>query len=361
MPFITRASLPENFFDITSSMLLPQPQPQFVHCELWKSALSASLGGISALGLPGRQISGAGADPGMFEQERLRLADPISSAAVKVVAELGSKRAPGHTIRVNRPHFPTTTYTLASRTIPAGSTISTTPIDLSMEQVAITLLRLAGPYRNTVQPYGIDRFDAGMGVHNLAALVGGHLKNDFDRFIDAVMVALLDGGSTALYPTGMNAVDDALAANAFNMDFDLLVRVEQEMDEGNVPVFPNGRRVIIVTPKQAAGLKLDPMFQRLVRTFPQVNPVLASSYIGSVGKFDVYVSNTLTQTDNSKSVPIQYGQAFGPGVVLSGVGALPRVAFSTNDNFGEHSLVIWVMYAGFSLSDNRFVVSVRST
>lgn len=359
MPLITRASLPENFFDITSSMLLPQPEPQYVHCELWKSALSASLGGLAAFGIPGRQFVGVGADPGMFEQERLRLADPISSAAVMVVAELG--KGPGHTVKVNRPYFANSTYTLASRTVASGSTISTTPINISMEQVAVTLLRLAGPYSSSVQPLGVDRFDTGMGVHKLAALVGGHLKRDFDRFVDAVMVSLLDGGSTALYPTGMSAVDDALVANAFNMDYDLVVRVEQAMDEDDIPVFPNGRRVLMVTPKQAAGLKLDPMFQRLVRTFPQVNPVLASSYIGSVGKFDVFVSNTLTQTNNSSSVPIQYGQAFGPGVVLSGVGDMPRVAFSTNDNYGEHSLVLWMMYAGFSLSDNRFVVSVRST
>lgn len=360
MPLINRASLPENFLDITSSVLLTQPEPQYVHCELWKAALGASFGGVSALGLPGRQITGVGADPGMFEQDRLRLADPVSSAAVRVIPELG--KGPGDTVKVNRPYFANTTYTLASRTVARGATISTTPINIASEQVAITMLRLAGPYGSSgPAPFGVERFDSGMGIHNLVQEVSVHLKRDFDRFIDAVMVALLDGGSSTLYPTGMSAPDSALTANAFNMDYDLVVRVEQAMDDDDIPVFPNGRRVLMVTPKQAAGLKLDPVFQRLVRTFPQVNPVLASSYIGSVGKFDVFVSNTLTRTNNSSSVPIQYGQAFGPGVVLSGVGDMPRAAFSTADNFGEWALVIWMMYAGFSLSDNRFVVSVRST
>lgn len=362
MPLITRASLPENFFDIVSAMLLPAPEPQYIHCELWKSALAASMGDMGPLGLPGRQLADGGASlpGGMLESMRLRLADPISSAAVKVVAELG--KGPGHTVRVNRPYFANSTYTIASRTVAAGATISTTPINISAEQTAITLQRFAGPYgASAVQPFGVDRLDASLGVHKLSELVGMHLKRDFDRFVDSAVVSILDAASTIVYPVGMTAVNDALDANAYNLTYEQVVRVEKELDEDSVPLFPNGRRVLVITPKQAAALKLESNFTRLVRYFPQTNPVLSSSYIGSIGKFDVFVSTTLTQTANSSSVPIQYGQAFGPGVLLSGVGDMPRVAYNTQDNYAEQALVIWLMYAGFALSDSRFVASVRST
>ncbi len=359
MPLITRATLPENFFDVTSSMLLTAPEPQYLYCELWKSALGASLGDIGALGT-NSPFPSAGASPGSFESMRLRLADPISSEAITVVPELG--KGAGHTVKVNRPHFPNSTYTLASRTVPSGATISTTPINLSSEQTAITLLRIAGPYgASAVQPYGVDRFDASVGVHKLADLVGKHLKRDFDKTIDSIVASFLDAASSAVYPVGMSAVNDATDANAYNLTYEQIVRVERTMNEANVPLFPNGRRALVLTPKQVGALKLESNFMRLVRYFPQTNPVLAAGYIGSVGMFDVFVSNTLAQTNNSSSVPIQYGHAFGPGVLLSGVGDLPRVAFNNQNNYDEWALVIWLMYAGFALSDSRFVVSVRST
>ena len=74
MPVISRASLPEEFFDITSAMLLIQPEPQYMYAQMWKSALGAAL--------PARAVDKAADDargphdPPVDEQiERRRAAD----------------------------------------------------------------------------------------------------------------------------------------------------------------------------------------------------------------------------------------------------------------------------------------------
>lgn len=359
MPVISRASLPEEFFDITSAMLLIQPEPQYMYAQMWKSALGAALPQPAGLGLPGRQLLQTGAAVPPIESMRLVLDDAVSSQTIKVVPELGA--GVGHTVRINRPFYTDSTYTLTSRTIAAGATISTTPLNISMEQVPLTIQRYAGPYgSSSVQPYGVDRFDATRAIHNVSELVGHYLKRDFDKSIDSWLVALLDQASSAVYPTGMSASNDALAANSFPLDFEQLTRVERTLEDAKIPTFGDGKYICVLTPLQIQQLMVDPSAQRLAVFEPPANPLLAKSYYKSIGRLSIYKSQTLSTTANSSSVPVQYGHAFGPGVLLSAIGDLPRVMPNTNDNYGEQVLVVWLMYAAFGLADNRFVVSVRS-
>jgi hypothetical protein len=211
-----------------------------------------------------------------------------------------------------------------------------------------------------VQPYGVDRFDATRAIHNVSELVGHYLKRDFDKSIDSWLVALLDQASSAVYPTGMSAPNDALAANSFPLDFEQLTRVERTLEDAKIPTFGDGKYICVLTPLQIQQLMVDPSAQRLAVFEPPANPLLAKSYYKSIGRLSIYKSQTLSTTLNTSSVPVQYGHAFGPGVLLSAIGDLPRVMPNTNDNYGEQVLVVWLMYAAFGLADNRFVVSVRS-
>ena len=361
---IMRATLPEEFYDITSAALLVQPEPQYLHAQLAKLALGASLDMSSGgLGLPGRLVGAQGAPYSSVESDRFQFSDPIYSEAVHVVTELGRK--PGHTIRMNRPSFASTTYTQASREVPAGTSISTTPVDLSSEQVAITLKRFAGPYSSSasaVAPYGVDRFDATMSIHSLAAMVGKNLKQDFDKFLDATMVALFDSVDTAniIRPTGFTANDDSTVAGDAPMDFNVLARVESTLDTANIPVFANGRRACVLHPRQIQQLKDDAQFARYVEYHKDVNPIF-KSYVGTCGNLDIFKSTTLTTASNSSSVTLYYGQAFGPGKVGLGMSRMPEVVPSTSDNYGEQALVIWLTYAGFVNLDNRFGCSIRTS
>lgn len=352
---LNRGTLPQEFFDITSDMLLVQPEPQYLHGALLQSAMAASLTQVSDVGLPFRMLGGAGAMYGSVGDDRLLLEErALASEAVAVVPELG--KAPGHTVRINRPAFANTTYTQASRTVPSGATISTTPIDVSSEQIAITIQRFAGPYDSTnsrVAPLGLEKFDASMSVHKFASIAGKQLKRDYDRFIDAVGVLLWASGSTTIRPSGFTADNDSVSAGDAPLDLDTLLRVETQLDSANIPYFANGKRLCVLHPRQVQQLKSDPAYQRLAVFQPEKNP-LNKCYVGEVGNLVIYKSNTLTTATNGSGITMYRGQAFGPQMVGCGVSRLPEVLPSTADNYGETPLVIWLTYMGFQVADNRF-------
>lgn len=361
---INRSSLPAEFFDITSARMLIEPQPQFVLAQVWKQAVGSSTPSLSgAAGLMGgRGVAAGGASVPSADSMRLMLADPTFSKAVVHVTELGAR--PGHTVRLNRPVFATTTHTEASREIASGSQISTTPIDISQGQASLTLKRFGGPYdaaNSRVAPYALDRFDASMALHSLVDLVGQHLGNDFDRTINSFMVTLLALANTTVRPEGFSGVDSFTTADSGNLDFNTLARAERDLDEKSIPVFGNGRRMCLITAKQKQNLSDDPQFARYAEFHAPINPILAHSYYKSVGGLDLFCTETLSKATNSSSIAVHRGVAFGPGVIGSGCGGLPRVAFSTDDNYGEDAKLIWLLDGAFSCLDNRFATAIQTT
>jgi hypothetical protein len=293
------------------------------------------------------------------------------SDAVFVVEEL-SKASVGHTVRVNRPKFTNSTYNAASRRVPVGTTISTTSMAVTGEQVPITLERFAGPYDTTnseVRPYALERFDATRSKHSLEDVVGTHLSRDFDRWLDAVGVALFDAASTitVVRPDGMTADNDSTTAGDFGMDYATLAKAETSLVNASVPTFANGKYCAILHQRQCEQLSRDPEAQRLTVNEPPLNPLYQGAYQKTVGAFMIFRSTTLTAVDNSSSVSIKYGQAFGPGMVGVGMAPVrpgtmgPQIVPSTADNYGETSLWIWLAYLGFSTMDDRFGVSIRTS
>lgn len=361
MPDINQVSLPENFYDITSPLLLAQPEPQYLYAQMYLAALSLSLNPEASLGLAGRQVGGTGAPYSPAERDRLMMADPLMSQVV--AAKIDFNGLPGSTVRINRPQFTDTTYTIASRRIGLNTSISTQTINAGSEQVSLTLERFAGPYdqaNSRPAPYGIDRFSASMGVHNLSSLVGTHLKRDFHKFIDSVQVTLLDTASVTVRPAGMATDDTANVVGQFPMDYDTLNRAELAADNANLPVFPDGSRLLVLTPTQCAQLKLDTDYMELSRNHPEYNG-LFPQYVASVNKLHIFKSNTLNMAANTNTIPIHKGHLIAPGALLGGMGGTPRVAPSTDDNYGEAVKVIWLSYLAFGLADNRFCISVRTS
>lgn len=361
MPTTSRVSVPQEFTDRTSDALLVQPEPQYLYADFWLGAMAASLNVPSMLGLTGREMPTAGAPYSPVERGRLMLSNPLMKELIAAKVEF--QKETGNTIRINRPAYATTTYTQASRLIPTGSTISTTSLAPKSEQTNLTLFRYGGPYdsdNSRVAPLGIEAFDANMAIHKLVDICGNTLKRDCHRFIDAVQVALLDLASTALYPEGMTAVNDATAAGAFPFTYEELNRAEQTADDANLPTLPDGYRVFVGTSTQAKQLKDDPQYQRYAEKHQEYN-ALFPTYFGSVGKTHCFKATTLTTTANSSSVNIHYGHYIAPGALLGGMGRPLRVATSTDDNFGETAKVIWLGDLAFGLADNRFCISVRSS
>lgn len=365
MPLINRATLPQEFFDFTSTMLLMQPEPKYLHAKLIKSALGASFNASGLLGfMPGREFGDKGAPymtDAAAEAARLSLSDDLYDQSIQVISQLGS--APGQTVRMNRPSYANTTYTEASREVPSGSTVSVSPITVSSEQVPITIKRFAGPYDQAnarVAPYGVDRFDSSVMLHKPAQIVALNLKRDFDRALDSWGVGLFDNAATTVRPNGMVNDNTSVLAGSFPFSYRLMQQTETELDVLNIPTFANGKRAMVLHPRQCEQLAQDAQFNRLAVFERDFNPLFKGAYWRSCGNFDIFKSTTLTTVNNANNVNIHYAQAFGPGGVGCGVGEMPRTAYNTQDNYGETALVIWLWYAGFATLDNRFIARITT-
>jgi hypothetical protein len=361
MPSLNRVEFPNNFYDITSAMLLVQPEPQYLYAGLFKAALSASLSTPGEIGTPGRSVGGAGDAYSSAERDRLMLSSPMVDL---FAAKVDFKGLPGNNIRINRPVFTDSTYTELSRRIPSGASISTTGIVPSSQQTNLTLYRYGGPYDNAnsrVAPYPIEAFDAQMGVHKAASIVGTHMRRDFDKFCDSVTRSLLDLGSATDRPEGMTADNDATSAGMFPFTYELLSRVEKNMDDANLPTFGDGFRALVLAPTQVNQLRDDRQYQRAVQGQPQ-SPlaIIHPQFVASVNKFHIFKSTTLTATANSSSINVYTGHAIAPGCMLGGMGRAPRVVANSNDNYGETVLAIWLADLAFGLSNNTFVRLVKS-
>lgn len=354
---LSRATLPENYLDWASNKLLSQPEPQYLMTQFFLSAIGASLPIPMGMGLDGRQVASTGGAYASADRDRLNLASSLPSSLFALGVDFSAKT--GSTVKVNRPLFIDSTYTEASRKLVSGQSISTTAIDVGSEQTSLTLERYAGPYSSGVKPYAIEAFDAAMGLFSAPGVVGANLKRDFDKFLDSVFVTLGYSGS-ALYPEGMAAVDDATTAGSFPMTMELVSRTEQTMDEASLPKLPDGRRVLLLTPYQWKQLKHDPEYAAASSFHPEFNLLFQNSYVGTVGGFHVFVSTTLSRATNSSTVPVHRGIAMAPGGFMGGVGRRPRVAFSTDDNYGETTKMVWIADLAFGIADSRFFYSIRS-
>ena len=358
---ISRAQLPEEFFDKTSATLLKQPEPQYLYARLFMRALNIQLTPPNMIGRMPYEIGGQGAAYTQAEADRLQLADDMATEVFAAKADFTGE--PGHVMKFNRPKYANTTYTQAVREIGTNQSISTTAIAAGSEQAMLQIKRFSGPYdqdNSRVAPYGLDAFDASMGVHDLSQFVGTHLKRDFHRTLDSFWVTLADLASTNLFPYGMTAANDATAKGEFPMSYEFISRVSKAQDEANLPTLGDGRRLLVVTPTGKKQLKDDPQFARYAEFHKELNP-LFPGWFGSTAEYHCFQSNTLTITANSSSINIHNGHAIAPGAFLGGRGKTIDVRAASDDNYGETAKVVWLAYLALGLADNRFVTKLSYT
>jgi hypothetical protein len=360
---VSRPTLPSEFFDRTSSKLLKQPEPQYFFCMMAHAAdARCQLQTAGLLGLPGRAIGGAGAP--YSDLDRLILASESEmSGAIVVEEELG--KGPGHSIRINRPAFSGGGYTEASRATGASTAISTTAIDVSGEQMAITLARFVGPFAasgSVPQPYAVDAMDAQLAVHKLTDIVGLHLRRDRMKWLDTVLMLRFDAASTnVLYVGSAAADDDYTTVNSGPCDAEALFRVEETLATANIPTFSNGRWKMALAPRALRQLKTDSVYAAYSQYHADGKNPLFPGYVTTLGRLDLYEVNTLNAVANNSAVSVKRNVAFGPGAVGMGIGKRPQVQPSTDDNYGETAKVIWCSYEGFETLDERFLVSLRTS
>lgn len=359
MPSLSRGSFPQNYFDITEAKLLKQPEPQYLFARWFLDAIQASFPMPSGMGLDGRQVPNTGAQYVNLDADRLELARNLPSELMAVKVDFNGQ--PGNTVRINRPKYEDTTYTLLSRQVMTSTPISTTPITVGSEQTSLTLVRFGGPYdavNSRVAPFAIEAFDSNMGIHSAPSIVANNLARDFHKFLDAVHTTLAEVGA-AIYPDGMTQDNDAVTAGSFPCTLEQISRTWQKMCEANLPRFSDGKLGLVLTPQQIKQLFHDPETLQQSALHEEFN-LLYPNYYRTVANFHIFECNTLLTPNNSSSVPVHHGIAFSPGAFMGGMGRKPSVRASTDDNYGEQVKLIWLADLAFGLADSRFLRSVRS-
>lgn len=359
---IDTQTIPQEFFDITSGMLLRAPEPQYLYSIFLMSALASELQVPSELGLSigDRAIAGQGADYGSADADRLSLSDPISQELFD--AKIDFNGAPGTQMKFNRPTYTDSLYTKQSRLLNSMSSVSTTAMSVTSQQTTLTLERIGGPHNGTnVAPLSVDKFSARLGVHNLVKIAKRHLIRDFWKTTDALVRDTIDsaGAANVVYPDGMTADNDATTKTAYPLDYETISRASKNMDDANLPTLADGRRVLVVTPAGYNQLKQDPAFQRYSEFHKEINPLFTGSYMRTLPEFHVFKSTTLTKSSNTSGVKVHYGHAIAPGALGAGMADVPRVVPNSNDQYGEEAIVIWRMYLALGALDSSFIYSVR--
>jgi len=362
MPLLTRLHVPEEFYDRTSDILLVQPEPQYTMAQLWRVALMAAMPNVGDLMNPGRPaLLQNGAPYSQFERDQLMLATGLPAEMFATRVKWDAE--PGDTIRFNRPQYANTTYTLSSRQIGRGVTISTTPIAINSEQAALTLGRFGGPYdqeNGRVAPLGLDTFDWSMGVHKVEDMVGSQMRRDFTRFIDTALTLLLDNGSV-LRPAGMTDDNTPTTADDFGLDVDVCQKTRQSLVDGNVASFADGRYILKITPTQRRQIEATRDWQTLSKFHPEYNALFPKTYVGDFLGFHVLECTTNTTAANTSSITINYAQAFGRDVFLAGLGkAMPGVYPASDDNYGQTPKAIWLAFLALGLADSRLCRSIHT-
>lgn len=364
---VSRVTVPAEFYDITSSLMLKQPTPEFFFAKMAIAAqVRAAISNTDAasiLSATGRGPSMQGASvPGLDEHQLSLATDPLSSAILAV--EDAAKNGIGETIRFNRPLFSGGSYTEAARTVAQNQSISLTPIEIGMEQTSLTVKRVSGPVSSSgtgVQPFAIDRLASQRSVHSLVQLVGMSLVYDRCAYLDAVVSSQFNSGSYVQRPAGVSSDAGFPAIGEVPLDLETLLRAEQQLRSANIPRFSDGTYYVIVSPTQMRQLRTDPEFVRASQFVPGMNPVLNST-VTLVGQTLKIIECSTVPTDTSTVVgqTIQRGMMFGPGAIGFGVADPCRVVAASEDNYGETVKVVWLAYEAMGMLDNRMICSLRS-
>lgn len=361
---INALTLPSEFWTKTSERLLLPPEPDYFFANmLYQSAAEAELRAVNAsMGLPNNGAP-------VVDVTGLSLND--KSPYVDALVYEDFRAQPGQTVRMNRVVFADTTYTEASRRA-TRATIGTAGADITGEQIEMTIERFAGPLVSAggaVGPHVIEEFDIKRNpVHNLVERVGVALKRDRNKFVDSVVAAkACQSSSTANYiyagdPNNSLTADNTafIAQGDRPVDVEMLLRGEARADTVGIPTFANGKRICVLSIRQAQQLQASSRWQKLARTFESRNP-LFTKFIGSIGRLDVFVSATNPTATANSTITVQQGVIMGPGALAYAM-AMPCETRTDPgvQNYSQRVPIVWVADEAFGVLDNRFLVSLRS-
>jgi hypothetical protein len=255
--------------------------------------------------------------------------------------------------------------------------ISTTPIEIGMDQAYLTLERLRGPFASggsVVQPYAIDRLDSSRSIHSHTQLCANALEYDRQTLVDTVVntmataataIAQTDTAGSKNYITPGAGKKDLVslltAKGSARFDLETLLRGAMTLQNRGIPRLPDGHYMAVIRPEQELHLELDADYKDCFKgNGPADNP-LHMDYVASVKKIHIYRSSTLTTDTSSVSGnAIHKGFMFGAQCFGYGVGEECHVATSTDDNYGNTAKFIWEAFEAYGVLNHNSILGLFS-
>jgi len=287
--------------------------------------------------------------------------------------EIDFGKSKGDTVYLNRyPHLGDVGLTESLRAISESSTIGTAdPVNLTAEQVTVTLKEYGGPYNSTaskIAPLGITEKVAMRAQNKLIdsknpadffnSIGGMILKDDHDRLHDRILCNLLLTSTNKLNPDGVADGSTATTSTGSKLDTADLQTIKETLQSNDAPTFSDGLYYAVISSRMEKHLKQDTSFREAMY-YANPNSLLRGE-IGVYEGFRFFSSNNIP-TATINALTAYQGLFFGDSSVGYGEGDMPvEVRLNKNDDYARFMYLVWLVYRGYALLDESFVVKART-
>ena len=304
-----------------------------------------------------------------------------------VMEQIDFTARPGDTIRVEGPVFltpptnPDTARKLASLTTRVDAQ---TTQAFSMNKQEITLDEFIGPGDATgVHPLQLKEYDVKHSIHQLADINGGILAEDYNRWVDQIIIKRFTDNTFRSYVNSRGAVSALLTGDIFSTD--VFAKVAAKLANRFIPRFPDGNYLAVIDESVQATLYQEQKFLDATTRGgypPQDAPVFTGELGVYAGIRYLRSNNIPTVAAGSSGTPFTGSQSFVFGTSLFNlfplgsaeglIGAMNREAylrgFGTGPvvkvngmdvevrprevtDYGRFNEVIWIEHSKYSVLD----------
>ena len=296
--------------------------------------------------------------------------------------DLGQRK--GDTVRIMAPDYLTKTVNpRTARTLSSlGTLVANQAVQTFTEQKQeIQLNEWIGPGTTTaVSPLQLQEYDWMHSLHDIAAVNGALLAEDYHQWRDDMYIQALANNTFRSFVNNRGAVSAMLSTDLFTTDS--FADIAAQLGSANIPKYSDGNYIAVVGPKTKAQLLKEQKFlDATTRGLQNSAPVFNGELGVYVGIRFVESTNIPTVAMGSSGTPFTGEQAFvfgpggfglfpvgsaegnlsdirrdffrgaGAGPLVQAVGMPVEARFREVNDYGRFSTVIWIEHAEYRVLD----------